>query len=806
MINRLKISLLSLSVIALLSFKAEETPFEKLLKQLAKISAAYPQEKVHLHLDKPYYAIGEDIWLKAYVVTAEKNEPSLLSKVLYVDLINSKNIIAKKLTLPVDNSLAFGNISLLDSLSSGTYRIRAYTNYMRNYAYDFFFEKTIEIGNVIDIPDTKTVKNKEKKVELNLQFFPEGGNLLVGNRTKIAVKAVTSNGLGANLSGYIINRNKEKVAEFITEHAGMGAFAFTPLADENYTAVVTGSDGSTQSFDLPKAATSGHALAINNSKDDVNVQIFSSQDLVKGQDLSVVAQSNGTVYASFTTKIDARNLIARIPIKNLPTGITHITLFNKDNDPLVERLIFVDHEDQLKININNETPQALPLKKVQLDLAVVDVNGNPIDGSFSVAITDSKKVSINEDDETTILSNLLLTSDLKGYVESPNYYFNEANADRKKHLDHLLLTQGWSRFTWQDVKNSKEPALAFRPEQSLEITGKITNEYNKPLANSKISLISTTPGLFLKIDTVSNALGNFIFDQLDLPDSSSFMVQAKSIKGSKAVNIRMDKRPSISDFNYIGTSINIEPYLQSTKELYVELNKFNMLHKGISLKQVTITAPHVLKPIVNVKGSTNASGAVDYLITKQMLKSAFDIYSPFLTAKGVMIDKGKIVSTRGKGPLLIILDGTPISQIQMPEFLSTINPKDLEGIEILTSSYNVAVLGSEAAGGVIYITTHSGGLDPEPATNVAKLTNIGYSTIKQFYVPAYDDPKTNRNMQDLRSTIYWNPNLNTNINGQASFSFFNASTPGKYRVTIEGIDIFGNIGRKVYTYEVSELN
>ena len=799
-------------LISFLSFKTEETPLEKLLRQLAKITAAFPQEKVHLHLDKPYYAVGEDIWLKAYLVNAEKNEPSLLSKVLYIDLINDKNEIRKKLTLPVENGLAFGNISLIDSLSSGKYRVRAYTNYMRNFADNFFFEKAIEIGNVLDNEATKVQKNKERKLDLNLQFFPESGNLLVGNRTKIGVKAVTSDGLGANLSGYIINKNKEKVAEFTTEHAGMGAFAFMAQANENYTAIATLADGTIKSFSFPKAMASGYSLAINNTAENLNIRIFGSPNLINNKEVFLVAQTNGLVYASFIGKMEKPNLLANLPKKDFPTGIVHFTLFDNEGKPVAERLAFVNHEDALKIEVKPSSSSAAVKKKVELGLLTTDSNGNLVDGNFSVAVIDEGKVPFNEDEEVSILSDLLLTSDLKGGIEKPNYYFNPANTNREKYLDQLLLTQGWSRFTWQDVINEKEPKLSFRPEQSLEISGTITLG-NNPLPNAKINLFSTLPSFFLNLDTLSNAEGKFIFDRLDLPDSASFMIQAKSKKDSKNVIIRVNQRPLVHPFNFTGNSIDISSYLQSTKDRYVELNKFNQLSKGILLKQVTITAQRKLAPIVNVKGSANASGSVDHLITAKMLEGAINIFSPFYKTPGVMVkmvgNNRVIFPTRAQKsitanpPMLLIVDGVQINQLEAPEFIESVNPADVEGIEILTSAYNVSVLGPDASSGVIYITTKSGGGGSiRPATNVAKLTNIGYTTTKEFYAPAYDNPKINSAMQDLRSTIYWNPNLNTNVNGQANFSFFNASTPGKYRVTIEGIDAFGNIGRKVYTYQV----
>jgi hypothetical protein len=803
--NKLKIFTLCVFTLIALGFKNEETPLEKLLKQLAKITASYPQEKVHLHLDKPYYTVGEDIWLKAYLVTAEKNEPSLLSAVLYIDLINEKNEIKKKITLAADKGYAAGNISLLDTLASGTYRLRAYTNYMRNYSQDFFFEKFVTIGNVLDIKSVQKIA--EKKLDLKIQFFPEGGNLIAGIRSKIGVKAITSDGLGANLSGYIINKNKEKVAEFTTEYAGMGVFALLPQNGEKYTAIVTMSEKETKSFDLPNTMASGQSIAVNTVGENLNIRISSTQDLVDGRDVFVVAQANGIVYASFTSKIDKSILSANIPKSSFPTGIAQLTLFSADSKPISERLIFINHNDELKIDILNKTTNAGIKKKMNLGLVVKDLTGNAIDGNFSVAVTDLGKMPYNEDEEKTILSNLLLTSDLKGFIEKPNYYFNTANVNREKHLDNLLLTQGWSRFVWKDIVDTKEPNITFRPEQSLEITGKATTLGNKPLPNAKVLMFSNTVGYTFMLDTLTDAKGNFVFDRLEIPDTASFIIQTKTIKDNKNINLVLNKEPQVAPKKYIGNSLDISPYVETTKAMYNELNKFNILDKGILLENVNIVGKAPLKPLINIPGSQNATGVADKVITRQMLEFETDILTPFRKVSGVLIKgnmlfNGRVRSFTNNPPMLLIVDGVYINQAENPTFLSTINPKDLEGIEVLTSGYNLVMYGSEGASGVVYITTKNGAGKPAPNTNIARTKNRGFTAIKQFYTPDYDDPKTNQQIQDLRSTIYWNPNMITNEKGQADFNFFNAGLPATYRVTVEGMDAFGNIGRKTYTYEV----
>ncbi|RZL12166.1 MAG: hypothetical protein EOO96_32430 [Pedobacter sp.] len=234
-----------------LGFIIDDSSLLEITTKLKKFTLDYPQEKVHIQTDKPYYIAGEEIWLKAYVITASENRPTELSKILYVDLINEANEITKKITLAIDSGKAFGQITLPDSINSGNYRLRAYTNYMRNFDDDFFFEKFVAITNIAE-------QNKAKlamKEGLDVQFFPEGGNLTYGARSKIGIKAVNQLGKGVNISGYVIDENQEKVAVFSAEHAGIGSFALNPIKGKKYTAIIDKLVGGKAKFDLPKNMT-----------------------------------------------------------------------------------------------------------------------------------------------------------------------------------------------------------------------------------------------------------------------------------------------------------------------------------------------------------------------------------------------------------------------------------------------------------------------------------------------------------------------------------------------------------------------
>lgn len=804
--TKFKLTLIGLLALLCFSAQADDDPLEKLLKQLAKLTATYPQEKIHLQTDKPYYAVGETIFLKAYLITAEKNEPSFLSTILYVDLIDSKQKIRKKITLPVDKGLAFGNMNLLDSLAFGTYRLRAYTNYMRNYSEQFFFEKYLTIGNINDAGNQKSAQNAQA---FDLQFFPEGGTLLANTRSKVGLKAVGANGLGVDVTGYIENTKKEKVAQFSTEHVGMGAFAFTPLPGEKYSAVASTSTGVTKSFELPQASTSGYALALNTNGENINVRMASTPDLTNAKNLFVVAQSNGVVYTSFALKAENANMLATIPKSSFPTGIAQFTLFDADLKPVAERLLFINHQDALKINVKTTKPDQSIKSKAELDFFVTDGNENPIDGNFSVAITDMGKVPFDEDQETTILSNLLLTSDLKGYIEKPNYYFNNLTDDKTRQLDNLLLTQGWRRFTWKEIKEEKNPSLNYRIEKSLEISGTVVEESSKkPVPLAKVILISTSKNFTMILDTIADANGRFLFDRLDLPDSVTFVMQAKTAKDNDNVLIRLDDAPEVLPATATPNVFNLTEYLEETKKHYTELKKNNMLDGAIQLREVNIQSKKSPIPAIAVKNSRNLAGQADYVVTKEKLKNQTSLLQAFLSLPGIMYYGGNFVRSSFRTvsitspkpkPVLVLLDGVPIEQ----KIIRDIPPNTVEGIEVLTSNFNTAIYGQDGYWGVVLITTKMTDDFTAPlATNKVKLNNRGFTPIKEFYMPNYDDPKVSKTLEDLRTTIYWQPNLNSDIRGKAKLSYFNAGTPGTYRVTVEGMDTFGNLGRKVYTYEV----
>ncbi|WP_316792959.1 TonB-dependent receptor plug domain-containing protein [Pedobacter frigoris] len=890
---KLRIALPLLSIFAfftILAYTADDDPFTALLKKLEVYNEKNPQEKVHLHLDKPYYAIGDDIWFKAYIINAQTSKPSDLSGILYVELINEKDSLKKQVRLPVIAGLTWGDFKLPDTLSEGNYRIRAYTQWMRNMGTEFFFDKTIKIGNswansvftntnysfskqnqtekidakirfsdkdgnpyvqkdvsyevelnfrnqakgkattneqgeinisflntqpsiyksgkivtTIYLPENKKViKNIPVKATSNavdVQFFPESGNLVENLPNKIGIKATNASGLGEDITGTVVDNDGTEINTFGTQHLGMGSLIVNPQPGKVYTAKVKFKDGSEKTINLPKSLPSGYILTTNNSSDNLTAKVLLSENLVGTSELKLVAQHNGNVYFVSKTSSSKQIFITNIPKKDLPSGIIQLTLFSGDNTPLCERLVFIKNpDDNIKTSISSSKTTYQRKEKVDIDIQAA-VADKPVQGSFSVSVTNTASVKPDEENETNIFTSLLLTSDIVGYVEKPNYYFLNSDSKTQQDLDNLLLTQGWRRFIWKNVINDLAPIIRYQPEKALKISGILTTYGGKPVPKGKISLFSSSGGFFAT-DTLTDEQGRFSFEPMSFNDSTKFIVQARNAKDKKHVDIKLD----VTDGQIITKSKNngdieinvneaLSGYLRKSSSFFDELTKRGLLEKTITLKEVSI----VEKKDV-VKNSSNLSRNADAVITAEQLQNCTTISQCLMGRVAGLIFRNGIpyLMRNGNTPMHITLDGMQIE----PETLDNINVTDVEGIEVLKSIGNTAIYGSNGGGGVLVITTKRGGGFSSASTFVPGIITYspkGYSIPRQFYSPKYDVPNS---ATDSRTTIYWAPHISTNESGKGQFSFYNSNESGTYRVVVEGIDMAGNLARSVYTYEV----
>jgi hypothetical protein len=798
---------------------------------LQKWTDSIPQEKVYLHMDKPHYAPGDTIWFKGYLTIGSRHELSALSGAVYADLLDDHDQLIRSLKLPVGAGMVAGNFILNDDLPEGNYHIRAYTRWMQNAGPDYFFNKSFNVGD-----PAKAEKKKEAPPtpqQTDVQFFPEGGNLINGLSSRVAFKAVGTNGLGTAISGKITDSDNIELTALTTLHAGMGNFLLKPQSGKTYKANISFADGSTKSITLPKVLDTGYVLSIYQPvKDSVLVRIQASATLQQSK-VIVIAQSSGeTIFASPVT-LSGPITSLWLDRKSFPSGIAQFTLFSADSEPLAERIIFIKGDDKMQLAVKTEKAVYKSKEHIQLDLDVKDGVGAPTSGNFSVAVIDASQIPVEESAESTIFSNILLTSDIKGYVERPNYYFTAQTDTVDTALDNLMLTQGYRRFEWTTINATINTKPAVEPEGlGSAISGTVTGLDHKPSPHATVKLLSIRAGL-LK-DTVTDAEGKFKFDRMFIADSIKFTLQARDANNSNKVRIEIDAAPEINfgdkkdaKNTATATTDQLKTHQQQIEQ-QGQIVKLNQLH---TLKQVDILAkkkPKLKDNITDQQMFNVPEGSADKVITipdPQNYNTLTMVLQARLPGISIEIDEQgfrRLISMRPPVEILatgdatdkfsgreigLIVDGRKIRNTsEVDEMLEGgILVEDVAKIEVVrTNMALINALKDQREGFVGYVL-----LITKPYTarkryypSIANLMPKGFNKARRFYSPRYDAPADTYKQPDLRTTIYWNPYLQTDLNGKTTLDYYNGDGPGTYRVVVEGINTAGELGRQVYTYKV----
>jgi hypothetical protein len=698
-----------------------------------------------------------------------------------------------------------------------------------NITANFILPKKAESRKLSLLITDKTNKNKYSfpfypggtLQDIDLQFMPEGGNLVNGLSSRVAFKAIGEDGLGTAVNGKILSNSGREISSFTTSHKGMGSFFIMPQAGETYTADYN-LNGVSHSVPLPAAQPAGLGLRVDNlsSPDSVYVYIRATPVVATAnKSYSLIIQSAGEIYLGLSFKISRGYTNIHLAKSNMMSGIVGFTIVDAENKPLCERRIFIDHHDRLNLEITEAQPRYQLKDSIALNLNVCDVNGAPVIGSFAVAVTDDSFISTDPLADN-IVSRLLLTSELKGYVETPGWYFTSGDANTATALDNLMLAQGWTAFDWDKALQATPLQPKFKPEPDNRLTGNLRNLFNKPAKDSKINLFSVSKKYgVIVLDTISDAKGEFIFDNLPLVDSISYTLRVnnKKDKASTAdINLNLFNPPKVTD-----NDIRVMPWYAHSSDSLM-LRYFNRPQpervagidmsqvKGKLLKEVSIKAH---KPYVQAGGMT---GSLVKEITEAELVEAgkmtlYDLlsrkfrgfglsalYKESLFGKPTMHDRPALV--RGMDMIYdIIVDGlgssvvygststvdTPVGDVQgMIDLMRYIGADDVKDIKI-----------AEGLKVFITVTTRSGNsYYTRTSPNVMAYRPVPYCLPRQFYRPRYTVNNTAPTVP--RPTIHWEPNLITDKNGKAVLSFFAADKPGTYTVIIEGTDMNGNFGRQ----------
>ena len=913
--KKIAIVCLTLSLLVVNAFAQVNNGLLTTLSAVAGQRDRMPIEKLYLQLDKPYYALGDTLRFKAFLLNGDLLKPSKRSGLLYVELADALNKVVKRITVRAVNGISVGDIALKGKdIPQGTYTLRAYSNWMKNFGNDHIFKKSLYFSAVngsttLVKTDFKLENGKDKDkvtanisftgldgrprqqqelrltikqndkilfrqnantgtdgiIQLNfdvaakasiknviiqaqnitkgadtteltipitinrpentdLQLMPEGGNMVAGIPTKIGFKAINDDGNGIAISGKIVNSKQQEVATFQSTHKGMGSFELTPQTGENYTAKALLPNGTIKDYPLPTVNPTGTALRITpKGKDSLEVTINATPDLLTatapiaiGATLNyyLIGQTRGMICYSSIINFKGTAIKKAISTDLFPTGIAHFTLLSSVNQPLNERIVYIDHDDNLQMHIAPDKPGYTLRDHIGLGLQVTDKTGKPIRGNFSIAVTDDSQVNIDSLGNN-ILTSLLLTSDLQGTVEEPGWYFNEKNAERGAALDNLLLTQGWVGYDWKEIF-APPVSPEYEAEPEFKVKGRVNNIFNKPLVNTEVMLISTKPELLLNTKTDEN--GRFAFSNFPPLDTINFRLQTRresnvGLTVDEFVPPELTLAKDIPAPWYVNTDSTRLSYAHNKK---MEWDETFDARNTILLKQVEIRAKQPVhlafdepllqlneEEIRNARPGKKPFTVHDLLNQQQNLSQmklmllvdgnvATHFDASNMIQAGVKYDymERSNMPTDGSAEAMGLLDR-----------LTTENIKSLSAKKILVpviitipgTNPPVIIKGTKLTYLQINVTTNAKFGDRAIPAGEYVYRPMPISWPHKFYSPKYavNTPVTGK---DRRSTIFWEPNLITDASGKADLSFYSADLPGTYSVIIEGTDMNGNFG------------
>ncbi|MGJ0746036.1 TonB-dependent receptor plug domain-containing protein [Bacteroides thetaiotaomicron] len=626
--------------------------------------------------------------------------------------------------------------------------------------------------------------------DFDVKFFPEGGALINIPHQNVAFKAQGADGFSKEIEGFLFNSKGDTLTNFRSEHNGMGIFTMNPVNNETYYVTVRTNDSITKRFDLPAIEPKGISIAMSHYKQEIRYEIQKTEATEWPQKLFLLAHTRGKL--AILQPINPKRTFGKMNDSLFTEGITHFMLIDEQGNALSERLIFVPDHKPNQWQITADQPTYGKREKVSLQIAAKDNEGNPVEGTFSVSITDRK--SIQPDSlADNILSNLLLTSDLKGYVEDPAFYFLNQDARTLRSIDYLMMTHGWRRHKMENVLRT--PSLNFTNyiEKGQTISGRIMGFFGANVKKGPICVLA--PKYNIIATTETDEKGQFIVNT-SFRDSTTFLVQARNKKGFAGVDILMDppqypvathKAPY---FN--GATTFMEDYLMNTRDQYYMEGGMRVYN----LKEVTVTAKRE-RPSSK---SIYTGGINTYTVEEDRLQgygqTAFDAASRL---PSVTITNGSEIHIRNNSePAIIVIDD--IVYEDASDILKDIQVSDMSSISLLRGA-DAVILGPRASGGAVVITLKDPrNLPARPAQGIITYTPLGYSESVEFYHPTYDTPeKKNAQRSDFRSTVYWNPELRLDAEGKATIEYYTPDSTAPEDIIIEGVDKNGKVCRILQT-------
>ncbi len=827
---------------------SQDPAFAGLAHDLDQYRSQRIREKIFVHTDKDSYLAGEICWYKLYVVEAGDHRPLDLSKVAYLEWLDKDNKAVLQAKIGLSDGRGDGSLYLPLALRSGNYKLRAYTSWMKNYGADWFFEKALTIINSRRSAEAPAAPPPPR---YTVDLFPEGGNLVENIASKIAFRITDQYGKGVECTAVVTEDDQDTVVRFRPHRFGIGSFAFTPRPGHRYRSIFRLADGTAVNQLLPSAYKEGMVMKVTAEAGDrlrVELQAIPAPGLsgssslsgssgssnpagtsaASGSSVYLIAHTRRSVKVAEAAELKDGRALFIVDKHNLGEGVSHLTVFNANKQPVCERLVFkspsrllnisvatdklsypVRSKISLQVNITGESTAATGTGTIRVaggdtnrtTLNNVPTPGGAINGpqiadcSLSVFRLDSlQRVPADH-----ISDWLWLASDLKGRIESPAYYFD--HPEDEEAIDNLMISHGWRRFRWEDVLRHSAPSFQYPPEfNGAILSGRIVDARANPAEAKNILTYVSVPGTRTQFSTArSDDEGRVRLQMKDFYGSQEIVVQTNPVLDSLKVDIANPFSETYTD--------NPLPFFELPPQDSTMLSD-----KSVAMQVVNKYGGEKLKQF---RLPEDIDTTVFYYQPDETY--LLDNYTRFITMEEVMREYVKFMLVKKRGahfhlPLLdirnvrmfendplILVDGVPVTDI---DTLMAMDPLKIRKLEMVNEKF---FLGSATFDGIMNWTTYKGDLggyvlDPR----VTVLDYEGLQLKREFYSPSYETPEAvASHVPDFRNLLYWAPTIPTaDSTGHAGCQFFSSDLPGKYVVVVEGLSADGKTGSALASFEV----
>lgn len=826
----------------------DEKETDSLYQNISLFSALHPQEKVYLHFDNTSYFMKESIWYKAHIVNAETLIPEVKSKVLYVDLLSQEGILVKRNRHYIEEGMCSGNFYLPDTLNAGYYEVRAYTAWMLNFGRitspllienflhkdgsilsDFknvekrtsevpsIFSRVLPVYNAIENEEypTKQMRTrpringsspKEEKQRIKVGFYPEGGHLIEEIDNRIAFELRDKEEKIIAPKYILIETNNYKVLDTLqVVHNGRGTFNINHLHWEiglKNCHLTISDQNQIYEYPLPTPEKAGVALQADINENQINIQILSKNIT---SPLFITLQQGGKPVHYQSLGIKDRFQLC-FNTDSLQQGVHQLTVFDRAGHIFADRLFFVRKQETVSITLHDHAikDNHQPYHPEKYSFKIQDRNGKSLpETSFSVAVRDNDMEDLHYS-QGNILTNLLLSSEIRGFIQSPEYYFESQDLHHRKALDLLMMIQGWRRYDWQTMAGVKTFKPHYPIEQKLQVKGTV---YKRRSSSGELKKWNKEVFVRCQIcypdgytyDAVQQTKnGDFSFDVVQIYGKHTMFIQAYKNKDKIRKELDYHKRGDSFFYDHYVCKDRVFSPLPKQYNYYEthekELSTFSFLEQSID--QVTIKDRGKIKiDFTKPDFCYDFIEAIDYIndFGYEFNRSTFTIplYITELVSplKGILSGTTHICSGNGEDIEQYYPDShlSSSDKIRRRDILSFKRLKTICGyFDIRDRSRLIGKTEAHSGKWDFYINyTQRSKKEYLPNMVGDRCYFYGYAPPVQFYSPDYSMQLPDK--PDHRRTLYWNPDIKTDKNGNASIQFYNNATCKKMIISAEGI-------------------